>query len=666
MAMPTNIPAGINVTTTPGQYWTDEDGVSHYTGDVYNYTDQSGSQVFYTPPILTVGQDDNGTGAGEIARPEQWTVQGAQNGYDEEGNPSYASTPYLAPNASIEDMLNAKGLGAYSGPLGAMLQSIENANPNDTLFTPETFDRMNQTQMGRFGNYSSTESLTDLMNKAVQAAGAPDYATSDAAQIDKVPAVQAFNQGQTDKWNNQQKDTGTVFGDLSTIIDIAANFALPIAGPAIAEYINSRGDLSAAAKAAATSFAAQQLTVGSGGGAVDPYADFGGPGYSADINSSLNNAAAANAAAANADFANTIPPAFNDGALPSYPSGGGLSNSTIPNYSATSYPITPQVELQSSNLTDPFNTTPPPPVDISTSYNPMFQKLAGQFAVNAATNGGDLEKALKSTLIGAGTGAIGSTVADLTGSDIAGRIASNASRQLANTGDVNLTNIAGSELGRFAGNEVAGSTGSNFLGNAAANTASSLVSGQDPTNSLKNLVANTLINKGYDAATQTAIDLAKNVDQSPSSGALSQVKTQAGNDVSQQDNAGAAPTDNGPTGGLNAVSAADQSQENQTPIVANPQPSGGGLNFLSQMIKPVVTGAIKQQVMPQTPAKVQARPLPPQKVSAAQLAQMQPIPNKAPAPTVNAAPAKKANVSGMTPITSIATLMKLLKLKGKA
>jgi len=311
-----------------------------------------------------------------------------------------------------------------------------------------------------------------------------------------------------------------------------------------------------------------------------------------------------------------------------------------------------------------------------------IQKTIGQFALNTATNGGDLEKALKSTLIGAGTGAIGSTVADVTGSDIAGRIAANASRQLVNTGDVNLTNIAGSELGRFAGNEVAGATGSDFLGNAAANTTSSLVSGQDPTNSLKNLAANTLINKGYDAATQTAIDLAKNVDQSPSSGALSQVKTQAENDVSQQDNAGTAPTDNGPTGGLNAVSAADQSQENQgglnavsaadqpqenqTPIVANPQPSGGGLNFLSQMIKPMVTGAIKQQVMPQTPARVQARPLPPQKVSAAQLAQMQPIPNKAPAKTVNAAPAKTANVSGMTPITSIAKLTQLLQLKGKA
>jgi hypothetical protein len=223
------------------------------------YTDQSGSQVFYTPPILSTG-DENGYGGGEISVPERWTKQGAQTGYDEDGNPSYAYTPYLAPNASIEDMIRARGPSGYAGPLGAMLQALENANPNDTLFTPETFDQMTQTQMGRFGNYSSTESLTDLMNKAIQAAGAPDYATSGAAKIDKAPAVQAYNQSQTDKWNEQQKDTGTVFGDLAPILDVVSNVFFPVIGPAAVEFVNNRGDVEAAAKAAAFAYAAGAIS----------------------------------------------------------------------------------------------------------------------------------------------------------------------------------------------------------------------------------------------------------------------------------------------------------------------------------------------------------------------------------------------------------------------
>jgi hypothetical protein len=255
MALPTNIPVGINATTTPGQYWTDEDGVSHYTGDVYNYTDQSGNLVLYTPPILSTG-DDNGQGAGEIQVPARWTSAVL----DPNAEDGYRYSTYLAPNASIEDMIRARGPSGYAGPLGAMLQALENANPNDTLFTPETFDRMNQTQMGKFGNYSSTESLTDLMNKAVQAAGAPDYATSGAAQIDKVPAVQAFNQGQTDKWNEQQKDTGTVFGDFAPILDVVSNVFFPVIGPAAVEFVNNRGDVEAAAKAAAFAYAAGAIS----------------------------------------------------------------------------------------------------------------------------------------------------------------------------------------------------------------------------------------------------------------------------------------------------------------------------------------------------------------------------------------------------------------------
>jgi hypothetical protein len=132
--------------------------------------------------------------------------------------------------------------------------------------------------------------------------------------------------------------------------------------------------------------------------------------------------------------------------------------------------------------------------------DPMFQKLAGQVAVNTATNGGDFGKALENTALSLGTGALGGEIAQATGSDLAGRVAANATKQLVTTGDVNLTSMAGNELGRLVGSEVADQTDSALAGKLAGSVANSVVQGRDPTLGLINTGVGALVNEGVDAA----------------------------------------------------------------------------------------------------------------------------------------------------------------------
>lgn len=131
--------------------------------------------------------------------------------------------------------------------------------------------------------------------------------------------------------------------------------------------------------------------------------------------------------------------------------------------------------------------------------NPMLQKLAGQVAVNTATNGGDFGKALVNTALSLGTGELGAEIAEATGSDVAGRIAANTTKQLVTTGDVNLTGLAGGELGRLVGSEVADETDSNLAGKLAGSVTNSLVQGRDPVTGLVNTGVGTLVNEGVDS-----------------------------------------------------------------------------------------------------------------------------------------------------------------------
>lgn len=134
--------------------------------------------------------------------------------------------------------------------------------------------------------------------------------------------------------------------------------------------------------------------------------------------------------------------------------------------------------------------------------DPMLQKVAGQVAVNTATNGGDFEKALLNTGLSLGSGFLGAEVAEVTGSDLAGRVAANSAKQLVSTGDIDLTRLAGSEVGRFVGSEVADETGSDLAGKAASSVTNSVVTGRDPTTGLLNVGVGALVNEGVNAVNE--------------------------------------------------------------------------------------------------------------------------------------------------------------------
>jgi len=151
------------------------------------------------------------------------------------------------------------------------------------------------------------------------------------------------------------------------------------------------------------------------------------------------------------------------------------------------------------NITSTIGETLAPGAD------PMLQKLAGQVAVNTATNGGDFEKALLNTGLSFGTGFLGSEIADVTGSDLVGRVAANSAKQLVTTGDIDLTKLAGSELGKFVGNEVADETGSDLAGKAASSVTNSTVQGKDATAGLLGLGVGEIVN----GATNTIDDFIK-------------------------------------------------------------------------------------------------------------------------------------------------------------
>ena len=157
------------------------------------------------------------------------------------------------------------------------------------------------------------------------------------------------------------------------------------------------------------------------------------------------------------------------------------------------------ISQAAQNITSTIGETLAPGAD------PMLQKLAGQVAVNTATNGGDFEKALLNTGLSFGTGFLGSEIADVTGSDLAGRVAANSAKQLVTTGDIDLTKLAGSELGKFVGNEVADETGSDLAGKAASSVTNSTVQGKDATAGLLGLGVGEIVN----GATNTIDDFIK-------------------------------------------------------------------------------------------------------------------------------------------------------------
>ena len=91
------------------------------------YTDQSGSRVFYTPPILTTG-DENGYGGGEISVPERWT----RAVLDPNAEDGYRYSAYLEPEQQ-----------AFQDQWGG------SHNPSDADFQPAFFNLLTQNLAGK-------------------------------------------------------------------------------------------------------------------------------------------------------------------------------------------------------------------------------------------------------------------------------------------------------------------------------------------------------------------------------------------------------------------------------------------------------------------------------------------------------------------------------------
>jgi hypothetical protein len=127
MALPANIPAGINVTTHPGLGYTDEDGAYHTTPETYTYTDQSGNQVLYTPAAVSSG-DENGYGGGEPMGPDRWT----RAVLDPNAEDGYRYSPYLdAAQQAFQDQWGGSN------------------NPSDAGFQPAFFNLLTQNLAGK-------------------------------------------------------------------------------------------------------------------------------------------------------------------------------------------------------------------------------------------------------------------------------------------------------------------------------------------------------------------------------------------------------------------------------------------------------------------------------------------------------------------------------------
>jgi hypothetical protein len=259
MALPANIPVGINATTTPGQYWTDEDGVSHYTGDVYNYTDQSGNLVLYTPPILSTG-DDNGQGAGEIQVPARWT-RGVLDPNAEDG---YRYSAYLEPEQQAQQ-------DKWGGAM----------DPQDASFFPQLQNIIQQTTGGKYS--------PDQINAAMRASnwwgklGGGSNAYNAAVEVaDRLGADTSwYNQGTSDQYRQAAEakspegraraadNSGGLFGmgggglglgDVTPVANVLASYFGGPLGAGAFNFVNSGGDIEATAKAAALSYAAGAIS----------------------------------------------------------------------------------------------------------------------------------------------------------------------------------------------------------------------------------------------------------------------------------------------------------------------------------------------------------------------------------------------------------------------
>ena len=144
---------------------------------------------------------------------------------------------------------------------------------------------------------------------------------------------------------------------------------------------------------------------------------------------------------------------------------------------------------------------------IAPNADPALQRFISNTAVNTTVNGGDVEEALKSSLIGAGAGMAGKEITGLTadslgstGSRIAGNAAAGATGNILSGGDIGSA-LIGSGVGAI-GAGTTNLTGNPLIGGAAATTAGALAGDRD--------VGTSLLNYGINAGVNTGMNMANN------------------------------------------------------------------------------------------------------------------------------------------------------------
>jgi hypothetical protein len=332
--------------------------------------------------------------------------------------------------------------------------------------------------------------------------------------------------------------------------------------------------------------------------------------------------------------------------------------------------------------------------------SPEIQRLVGQTAINTVVNKGDFGAAVESTLLSAGTGALGSEIASETGSKLAGQIASGAANQLIRTGDLNPEGLAAGALGSVVGGEVKDLTDSDLAGRAASSLTSSVVQGRDPTAGLVNTAVGAGVNAGREALGDifSTADATPNrpvgedgppppadVSPTPPPGGLTQVASQ---DVTP------------PTGGLAQVAAqqppeqlmpsatppaekteeeklADATKVASTGTATTAVPTSNSVaEQLAGKVTPLITSSIARPItsaLTKTPAMPTRRTAPLaliQRIAAAQklaaskgapaqadVSQLTPVEQTA--PTISAP--RKVDVSTLSPIASASGLSSILQ-----
>jgi hypothetical protein len=287
---------------------------------------------------------------------------------------------------------------------------------------------------------------------------------------------------------------------------------------------------------------------------------------------------------------------------------------------------------------------------IAPGADPLIQKTITNTAVNTVANGGDFESALKGSIIGTGAGVVGGKVAGMsvdsvgkTGANILGKTAENATGTALMGGDVgqSLLNSGVRAGAGLTSGYVSDLTDSKILGGAAGNAVGTALSGGD--------VGASLVNSGIKAGVGYAGKGVTDLTSSPLLGGA--VRTAIGTGLTGGDVGGALTNF-----GKNALVGEGNNYLN-TLLKENNISAKSPLGMIAKGATPALSNLITGAPPPSASSIL--------KSSGVTKALSSSAPSKTTAPTVLAAaqkttkapPPQKVDVSTLTPVSDISSLI---------